>query len=271
MSKKKMTYLRFMNYAFGEKSAGKIKKYTNAILCTLVIVNVCAIVLESSKALYPWLYPVIHNTNYTITVIFAAEYFLRWRYGGTTPVRYLFSFSSIIDLVSIFPALIAYMAGWNLTHFTVLRLLRLYKFFRITRTMQLFKAVLVRSYKKMMFAFFVIFVICIIASTLMFYAEHAAQPQKFSSIIETMWWVISSLTTAGYVPINPVTVWGKILGSIIVVVGVALFAIPAGIISAGFIEEYKVQRQEFLKRVLDEKRVDDKSIEDEIVNELRHL
>ena len=109
--------------------------------------------------------------------------------------------------------------------------------------MKLFSSVLRRTYRQLLFAFLLIFVITIIFSSLMYYVEHAAQPHKFSSIIATMWWVISSLTTAGYVPMNPITVLGKVLSSVIVVMGVSLFAIPAGIISAGFIEEYKISRQ----------------------------
>ncbi len=250
----------------------------NSFLCVLVLVNVVAIVLETSNHLYAWMYPAIYSINCIITIIFAIEYFLSWAYSGVKPLRYLLSFSSIIDIISIFPALLAYIMGWSLTHLTVFRLLRLYKFFRITRTMKLFGAVMIRSYKKLGFAFLIIFMVSVIASTLVYYAENPVQPHKFSSIIETLWWVLSSLTTAGYVPINPITTWGKILSSMIVVIGVALFAIPAGIISAGFIEEYKIQRREFLARLADKgkkksaaKMAQEQSDDEKIIDEIRKL
>lgn len=244
----------------------------NLFLCALVVINVIAIVLNTSNNLYPWVYKTIYFVNFSITVIFAIEYFLSWIYSGQNPVRYVFTFASIIDIISIFPALIAYIMGWNLTHLTVLRLLRLYKFFRITRTMQLFNSVMVRSYKKLGFAFLILFVVTVIASTLVYYAENHAQPHKFSSILETMWWVISTLTTAGYVPINPITTLGKILSSIIVVIGVALFAIPAGIISAGFIEEYKLQRQDYLNRLSASKKSStNPSVQEKINEDIRKL
>jgi voltage-gated potassium channel len=242
-------WTNFWRASLGRRYTGKQKRRMNTVLSVLVIINVVAIVLETANNMYPWVYQAIYIVNYAITVLFAIEYFLRWAYSGISRWRYVFTFASIIDLISIFPALFAYLFGFNLTHLTVLRLLRLYKFFRITKTMKLFNAVLIRSYKKLGFAFLIVFVVTVIASTLMYYAENAAQPEKFSSIIETMWWVVSSLTTAGYVPMSPVTVMGKILSSLIVVIGVGLFAIPAGIISAGFIEEYKLQRRAYLRNL----------------------
>ncbi len=263
---------RFWLMALGHKSIGKTKRMTNIILCTLVVINVVAIVLQTSNNLYPWLYPTIYVVNFTITVIFAIEYFLRWIYCGIKPWRYVISISSIIDIISIFPALLAYLMGWSLTHLTVFRLLRLFKFFRITKTMKLFNAVMMRSYKKLGFAFLILFLVTVIVSTLMYYAENPVQPHKFSSIIATMWWVISALTTAGYVPMDPITTWGKVLGSFTVIIGVALFAIPAGIISAGFIEEYKIQRRKYLRRAKNSKdysMVD--TIEKEVEDDLRNL
>ncbi|MDF1760238.1 MAG: ion transporter [Coxiellaceae bacterium] len=263
---------QFWSMALGHKSVGKTKHRMNIVLCVLVIINVIAIVLATSNDLYPWVYHTIYIANFTITVLFAIEYFLRWIYSGIKPFRYLISFASIIDIISIFPALVAYLMGWDLTHLMVFRLLRLYKFFRITKTMQLFNSVMIRSYKKLGFAFLILFVVTIIDSTLIYYAENAAQPHKFSSIIATMWWVVSALTTAGYVPIDPITTWGKILGSCTVIIGVALFAIPAGIISAGFIEEYKIQRRQY---AADSSNTKDRTlldqIEDEIDKDIRNL
>ncbi len=263
---------QFWRNRLGQTITGRAKRHMNLFLCTLVVINVIAIILNTSNNLFPWVYKTIYVVNFTITVIFAVEYFLSWIYSGVHPVRYVFTFASIIDIISIFPALIAYIMGLSLTHLTVFRLLRLYKFFRITNTMHLFNAVMVRSYKKLGFAFLILFVVTVIASTLVYYAENPVQPHKFSSIIETMWWVISSLTTAGYVPMNPITAWGKVLSSMIVVIGVALFAIPAGIISAGFIEEYKLQRQEYLKRLSKSKKAStNPSVQEKIIEDIRKL
>jgi voltage-gated potassium channel len=237
-----------LRQAFNAKATNPYKRRTNITLSCLVFINVIAIVFSTSNDLYPWVFEALYIINYAITFIFAVEYFLRMFFSGTKKLTYVVSFASVVDIISIFPSFIAYLFGWPLTHFTILRLLRIYKFFRTTRTMKLFASVLRRTYRQLLFAFLLIFVITIIFSSLMFYVEHNAQPHKFSSIIATMWWVISSLTTAGYVPMNPITVLGKVLSSVIVVMGVSLFAIPAGIISAGFIEEYKISKQ-FYKQI----------------------
>jgi len=88
----------------------------------------------------------------------------------------------------------------------------------------------------------VIFLI-IIASCLLYFAENRAQPESFSSIPATMWWAVVTLTTTGYGDMHPITTVGKVVAGIIMLCGVALFALPAGIITAGFLDELKFYRQ----------------------------
>jgi voltage-gated potassium channel len=92
---------------------------------------------------------------------------------------------------------------------------------------------------------FFIVVLIVIASSLMYHAEFEAQPDKFASIPATMWWAVSALTSVGYGDIYPVTGWGKLLASVIAILGIGLFALPTGILASGFAEE---ARQERLKR-----------------------
>ena len=77
----------------------------------------------------------------------------------------------------------------------------------------------------------------IISSCLVYFAEHRAQPESFSSIPATIWWAVITVTSVGYGDMVPITVWGKIFTSIISLLGLAVFALPAGIITAGFLEE----------------------------------
>jgi voltage-gated potassium channel len=85
----------------------------------------------------------------------------------------------------------------------------------------------------------IIFILLIISSSLLYYVEHDAQPDKFRNIPEAMWWGVVTLTTVGYGDIYPITPLGKILSSIISLLGIGLFALPTGLLSAGFIEEIK--------------------------------
>lgn len=96
-----------------------------------------------------------------------------------------------------------------------------------------------RYFQFFLITLIILTVMFIFASALMYHAEHDAQPEAFESIPHAMWWAIVTLTTVGYGDILPVTVQGKVLGAIIAVIGIGMFALPAGVIAAGFIEEIK--------------------------------
>ena len=84
----------------------------------------------------------------------------------------------------------------------------------------------------------------VMASSLMFFAENNAQPDKFSSIPEPMWWSIITLTTVGYGDVAPVTIIGRIIAGLIAILGIGMFALPAGILGTGFLEELQQRRRQ---------------------------
>ena len=86
--------------------------------------------------------------------------------------------------------------------------------------------------------------ILVIASCLVYYCENSIQPKAFPDIPSTMWWGIVTLTTIGYGDVFPITIPGKILTSIIAVLGIGLFALPAGILGSGFVEEIQNERNQ---------------------------
>ena len=88
-----------------------------------------------------------------------------------------------------------------------------------------------------------LFIVLIFASSLMYHAEHEAQPEVFSSIPASMWWGIITLTTIGYGDTYPVTITGKIVGGAVAVLGIAVYAIPTGIMASAFTEELRKKRQ----------------------------
>jgi len=96
---------------------------------------------------------------------------------------------------------------------------------------------------ELVLSFVMVIFLIIIASCLLYFAEHNRQPDSFSSIPATLWWAVVTLTTTGYGDMAPITIVGKILAGIIMLTGVALFALPAGIITAGFLEEIKFIRK----------------------------
>ncbi|HRX16976.1 MAG TPA: potassium channel family protein [Spirochaetota bacterium] len=90
--------------------------------------------------------------------------------------------------------------------------------------------------EELILSFVFVFFLLLFTSTLMYYVEHTYQPDKFKSIPESMWWSISTLTTVGYGDIYPISPEGKILGGFISLIGIAIFALPAGILASGFSE-----------------------------------
>jgi voltage-gated potassium channel len=115
----------------------------------------------------------------------------------------------------------------------------LLKLGRYTYAMNLLKRALFNVKEVMAIAFLVLVVLLIFSSSLMFYIEHDAQPVIFSSIPDTMWWAIATLTTVGYGDAYPITPLGKFLGSFVAIIGIGMFAIPTGVLATAFIEEIR--------------------------------
>lgn len=114
---------------------------------------------------------------------------------------------------------------------------------RYSESMKLFVKVLKAKKEEIFIIIFVIFILLTISSSLLYYIEHEAQPKVFSSIPAAMWWGIATLTTVGYGDVYPITSLGKFLGAIISLLGIGLFALPTGILSAGFVEEIRKRRE----------------------------
>jgi|GEM_PF-1025134 len=232
----------FLKESFSECRNRKRFRRMNLSISALVFINVILLMLSTVKTLPATVLTVITHTNQVITFVFAIEYFVRFRFTNKNKTQYILSFASIVDIIAIFPALIAMLIGINMNHVTFLRLLRVFKFFRTSKSIKLFQQVMKRTYRQLAFSFSLIAIVILIFSSVLHFAESHDHPQAFSNIFDCMWWVISALTTSGYISVYPTSLIGKVISSLIVIIGISLFAIPAGIITAGFIEEYKTVR-----------------------------
>jgi voltage-gated potassium channel len=153
---------------------------------------------------------------------------------------------ALIDLLAVLPFYLPVVIPIDLRFLRVLRLIRVFrvlKFARYSDSLQMLGRVLKKKKAELIITFFVVFLLLIIASSLIFEFEKEAQPEKFYSIPGAMWWAVMTITTVGYGDIYPITIVGKILSSFIALTGIGLFAIPAGIISSGLIEEIQHKKQ----------------------------
>ena len=188
-------------------------------------------------------------------VVFTAEYAARLissradpRYAGRRWVyaRHAVHPMMLIDLAAILPFYLP-LVLIDIRFIRVVRLLRLFGMFKLARysePLQTLGYVFRSKMGDLAVAFFIFFIVLVFASSLMYYAEHEAQPDVFSSIPASMWWGIVTLTTIGYGDTYPVTIAGKAIGAAVAVVGLAIYAIPLGIMASAFTEELRRQRVE---------------------------
>lgn len=230
----------------------------NFFLGGLILANVAAVVLETVEAIRLPMRTFFLVFEVLSVGIFSIEYALRiWsctvnpRYadpvGGR--IRYVLSPLALVDLLAIVPAFVP-GGSLDLRFARAVRLLRLgrsLKIARYSRSLQTLGFVLKARRMELSVTAFAGLVLLICAASGIYYAEHAAQPDKFSSIPAAMWWGVITLTTVGYGDVYPVTTLGKVFASIIAVMGIGLFALPAGIVASGFAEEAKRHKAPYPK------------------------
>jgi len=152
---------------------------------------------------------------------------------------------AIIDLLSFLPFYLPAFIPIDLRFLRILRLFRLIRVMKLGRysdAMKMFHAVVAKTKEELLLALSILFIVLVLASSIMYYAEHDAQPEKFASIPDAMWWAVVTLATVGYGDIYPITPLGRFIGAVVVVTGIAIFALPAAILSAGFIEEIQEKK-----------------------------
>jgi voltage-gated potassium channel len=154
-------------------------------------------------------------------------------------LRFLIAPLAVIDLLAVLPFYLPFV-GIDLRFLRILRMMRMFriaKLGRYSQSLQILQRVAAGKKEQLVCTLFMLVLLVVVAASMLYYAEHGAQPKDFSSIPAAMWWAICTLTTVGYGDIFPVTGLGKVMASIIAVLGIGVFALPAGILGAGFVEE----------------------------------
>ncbi|MDZ7689057.1 MAG: ion transporter [Halobacteriales archaeon] len=240
------TYRKKTYRLFAPEKGGRIGRYVDWIIMILIILNVIAVMLETVDVVKARFGTLLIQFEVFSVVIFTVEYMGRlWSavehpdYTGRP--RFMFKPIMVVDLLAILPFyLLLFGVGADLRFLRSVRLFRIFRLFKIarySRSMQSFRSVLADKKPDLVVALFINVILLVITSSIVYHFEHPVQPEAFSSIPETFWWGIATLTTVGYGDITPVTPMGKLFGGITAVLGIGLFALPASILAAGFIEE----------------------------------
>ena len=174
-----------------------------------------------------------------VVVLFTFEYILRFLAAEKKP-KYVFSFYSIIDLVSILPFYIGLNADLRaIRALRFIRLIRLLKLARYGKALERYRAAFKDIKVDLLIFTFITVILLYIAAVGIYHFEHVAQPEVFKSIFDALWWAVATLTTVGYGDIYPITLGGKLFTFVILVLGLGVVAVPTGLIAAALTEARK--------------------------------
>ncbi len=224
------------------------------VLVLVIFTNIIAMFLQTFSSLSDY-HSACKVVEYVTVGFFCVEYILRiatadFLYPSKSKpkamLRFMFSFDGIVDLLTIIPAF--FLTGFVV--FRMLRVVRIFHLFRINSQYDSFNVIknVLRSKRNQIFSSVFIILILMLASSLGIYSvEHEAQPDVFENAFSGIWWSVSAMLTVGYGDIYPITVVGQIMAIIIAFLGVGVVAIPTGIISAGFVEQYQKDQHSDIK------------------------
>ena len=230
-------------------------RLVNSILIALVLASVVGAVVETMADLdakIGWILRLVEAISIAVMLV---EYGLRlWAapereaVGTREPWRarlhYATSFVGLIDLLAVLPALVGLVVPIPADLLRLFRVLRLLKLARYTPALTLFAAVIRNESRALLATLLVVIILLVLEASIMYVLERAAQPQVFASIPHAMWWAIVTIATVGYGDMYPITPLGRIFGGMVMVIGIAVFAVPAGILATGFASE--IRKRDFV-------------------------
>lgn len=212
----------------------KAGKLFDVILLIAILASILLVMLESVKSFDEKYHEFLNISEWIITILFSIEYILRL-ISINKPLKYVFSFYGIIDLLSTIPKYLSlfFIGSHHLAALRALRLLRVFRILKLARYVgasnRLLVALKASKAKIAVFLFFVI-IVCVILGTIMYMIE--GEENGFTSIPRSVYWAIVTLTTVGFGDIAPQTPIGQLIASVIMILGYGIIAIPTGIVSS---------------------------------------
>lgn len=229
----------------GDKS-NPISRMFDIFITVTIVANILVTFLQTFDEL-AFLTTVFKSVEYITIFIFCVEYILRiWtaeylypdKSKGRSKLRFLVSFDGIVDFFTIVP--VFFLSGFVI--FRMLRVARIFHLFRLNAKYDSFNVITTVLYEKrnqIISSVFIVLILMLASSLCMYSIEHDAQPTVFRNAFSGIWWSMSTLLTVGYGDIYPITTLGRVMAIGIAYLGVGVVAIPTGIISAGFVEQYQ--------------------------------
>lgn len=233
------------------KTADAPARAFDLFIVSLILLNVAAMIVESVERVRLRAPAWFTIFEYFSVAVFSVEYVLRiwscvddpeYRRPIVGRLRFAATPLVIVDLLAVLPFYLPFLSV-DLRILRMFRLLRIMRIMRIAKlarysdSLQMVLRVLKTRKDQLLGAVFILSILLVVSASVMYYAEHEAQPTVFSSIPAAMWWAAATLTTVGYGDAYPITPVGKMMAAVIAVLGIGTFALPCGILGAGFVEE----------------------------------
>ncbi len=220
-------------------SDSKVGFQFNIVIQVLIVISLITFSIETVPGLSERTRKILDNIETVIVLVFSLEYLMRlWNSKPST--KFIFSFFGLIDLMAILPFYLA--LGVDFTSIRALRLLRLFRILKLARyskAIDHFRRALILSKGQLVVSLFGMLILLYLAAVGIYYFENRAQPEQFRSVFDSLWWSIATLTTVGYGDLYPITVGGKIFTFFVLIVGLGIVALPAGIFAAALTKTHR--------------------------------
>ena len=222
----------------------------NILNCLMLLLNLAVTILYTFDRMELQYGGLLLAIEAITVAFFAVDYMLRvWTAPAVFPNltefrairKYVFSMTGIVDLLSFLPYYLPIFFPTGAAVFRIFRVVRIFRLFQINAyysSLNVITEVLNSRRQQLVSSVFIILVLMVASSLCMYSLENAAQPEVFSNAFSGIWWAVSTLLTVGYGDIYPITIPGKIVSIFITFLGVGMVAIPTGIISAGFVDQF---------------------------------
>ncbi|SFN51719.1 voltage-gated potassium channel [Cohaesibacter marisflavi] len=218
------------------------------VWAALILLSAFFLALETEPKLSETMRSILALEEATIVSLFSTEYILRiW----SAPKRwqYIFSFWGVVDLLAILPFYLS--LGIDLRGLRAIRLLRLFRILKLVRFVDAVERLRMAfadiKHELLVFAFMSLIVLYL-AAVGIYYFENEAQPGKFSSVFQSLWWAVATLTTVGYGDVFPITTGGKVFTLFVLLIGIGIISVPSGLIASSLTNAHKRKSEKKLEQ-----------------------
>jgi voltage-gated potassium channel len=241
--------------------SGRLHAYIDNFIVFWVALSITCVIFESVESIRALFAVEFHVIDLMAFTIFTIEYIARVYTAPENPDykhlrmrrwAHIRSGSAIIDLLAILPFVLEALVSQHvdLRFLRVFRLIRLLKLTRYTSALQTLYKVVQREWQVIFASVFVMMLLVVLTASLGFLLEHDAQPDKFENIPQSIYWAIITLASVGYGDISPITPLGRLLTVVVALIGIGIFAIPAGLLASAFTDQLRIDREAFKQRLM---------------------